>query len=162
MGCKRKREEDDLESPRQESGHGAKNTTFVGEFLMTWARDPGEMNTAGSPAMFMRKSYLALADLFEDEEPLDDFLPPPPPLPPREVRTVALRNPTAKKAKYMIAAWVSIFLGMSGGREKLIVDLLFSPTMITNKSRTMKKIVLKSIFAFISARDSMETPPHRQ
>ena len=72
----------------------------------------------------------------------------PPFLPP--VSIVPLKTPTAKKAKYMIAAGIFCILDKIGGSDRLTVCRLFMP-MMTRSSRTKtRNIVLSSSLMFIS------------
>jgi len=74
--------------------------------------------------------------------------PPLPLLPAPAMRTVEVRKPTAKKAKYMIADFWVNFETM-GGRRKVTVSPLFRPISTSSSSTSSRKIALNRSLEFI-------------
>src|SRR5687767_897592 len=72
------------------------------------------------------------------------FFPPDP-----AVRIVPVKTPTAKKAKYMMAAGCFNFWVSRGGKEKETVSLLCMPIRTRSSKIMITKTVLKRSLAFI-------------
>jgi len=66
---------------------------------------------------------------------------------------VPLTTPTAKNAKYMIAAGIFCILGRIGGSDKPTDWRLFMPMMTSRSRIKTRKIVLSSSLMFISRFD---------
>ena len=71
-------------------------------------------------------------------------------LPVPAVSTAPASTPTAKKAKYMMAAGCCTDFEIIGGSVKLTACLLLSPINTSTKSKMMMKMILDRSFAFIS------------
>lgn len=82
------------------------------------------------------------------------------------LKTVLVRNPAAKKAKYMIAAGCEMDFGKSGGSAKETDPLLWIPISTSNNSIKRKNKLLNKSFAFIAKKNRALTigprPPQRQ